>query len=434
MEPPNKKTRSNGELTLSLSRNSPDLSTLPDNVLIHILSFMDPKEAVQTCILSKRWRNLWTCVPSLNFDKSGFEGSHAAFVHFVTNMLLFRGASKLDTFRLRWHACEKVSTLGQENCQIHVSNASAWIFSALRCKPLTISLDLYGFANLELPHALFTCSSLEHLDLQFFESRRAATEPSYVNLPNLKKLKLRCFQLSDPVMEMILSGCPLLEELSLDSCSLNFSCMKSDLLRCLAIINCRGSGLVEFFLPNLVSLSLKNEYPGKTKLSLKNTPSLVKVSVFYHHFVECYFSGAEFEFFNYLTTVTDLELYGSGVKELLEKTVPNCPIFSNLKQLTFGQWSINEKLDLLCQMLQHTPNLEKLTIVHKKDITYVPKKHARSGEVKEKCATGQIPFRCEHLKVIDIRYSDPSGAHELVGILLQNISQGERVRIDLSRF
>ncbi|KAJ3702908.1 hypothetical protein LUZ61_006613 [Rhynchospora tenuis] len=394
MEPPNKKTRSNDELTMS--RDLPDLSTLPDIVLIHILSFMEPKEAVQTCILSKRWRNLWTCVPSLNFDKSGFEGTHAAFVHFVSNMLLFRGASKLDTFRLRWHACEKVSTHGQEICQIHVSNASSWIFSALRCKPLTISLDLYGFAHLQLPHALFTCTSLEHLELQFFDLRRAATEPNYVNLPNLKKLKLRCFTLDDPVMQMILSGCPLLEELSLDSCSLNFSCMKSDMLRCLTIINCRGSILVEFFLPSLVSLSLKNEYPGQTKLSLKNTPSLLK--------------------------------------DLLEKTVPNCSIFGNLKQLTFGQWSINEKLDLLCQLLQHTPNLEKLNIVHKKDITYVPKKHMRSGEPKEKSATGQIPFRCEHLKTIEIRYSDPSGAHELVGILLQNISQGERVRIDLSRF
>ncbi|KAJ3702907.1 hypothetical protein LUZ61_006612 [Rhynchospora tenuis] len=437
MEPPNKQTGCNDELTMS--HDLPDLSTLPELVLIHILSFMDPKEAVQTCILSKGWRNLWTYVPYLDFDKFHFKCTDAAFVHFVTSMLLFRGASKLDTFMLRWHTGQhEIVTDREEYCEIHLSNASAWISSALRCKPVTISLDLSGFANLKLPLALFTCASLENLHLEFFDSDREVIEPKYVNLPNLKRLALSSFTIKGPVMQMFLSGCPLLEELYLDSCSLNLSRdmvtgLKSDLLRRLTIINCQGSGLVEIFMPSLVSLELEDLYLGITKLSLKNTPSLVKVSVCDNCFVERYFSGAEFEFFNCLKNVTDLELYGSGIKELLEKIILNCEIFGDLKQLKLGKWSINEKLDLICQLLQHTPNLEKL-IVHTKDIACVPKKHARSGKAKEKGATGQIPFRCEHLKAIEIRYSDPSRVHELVDILLQNISQGERVRIDVSRF
>ncbi|XP_058782729.1 putative FBD-associated F-box protein At5g56430 isoform X2 [Vicia villosa] len=46
---------------------APDLiSDLSDCILIHILSFLDAKEAVQTCILSKRWINLWKTLPTLN--------------------------------------------------------------------------------------------------------------------------------------------------------------------------------------------------------------------------------------------------------------------------------------------------------------------------------------------------------------------------------
>ncbi|KAJ1686903.1 hypothetical protein LUZ63_018293 [Rhynchospora breviuscula] len=290
MEPPNKHSRSNDEPTMSQSL--PDLSTLPESVLVHILSFMDPKEAIQTCVLSKQWRNLWTCIPSLNFDKRVFKGTGAAFVHFVTNMLYFRGASKLHTFRLYWQASQqKVSTCSEEICQIHVSAARAWIFSALSCKPVVISLNLQGFTNLKLPHALFTCASLEQLKLYVFKNNEEDVLPKYVNLPNLKKLRLRSFTLNNPVMQGILSGCPLLDKLFLCGCSLNFSEMKSDLVREFIIVNSRGSGVVEICMPNLVSLYLVNDFPRLTKLYLKNTPSLVNMFVCYRRFVEYYISG-----------------------------------------------------------------------------------------------------------------------------------------------
>ncbi|KAJ4796265.1 F-box/RNI-like/FBD-like domains-containing protein [Rhynchospora pubera] len=385
MEPPNKHTRSNEELTISHS--FPDLSSLPEPVLVHILSYMDPKEAVQTCILSKRWRRLWTLIPSLNLTNSRFKGNDAAFVHFVTSMLYFRGASKLDSFSLHFNASQHVAD--EELCQIHVGVATSWIYSVLSCKPLVISLELHKLPYLKLPHALFTCASLEQL-------------------------------------EGILSGCPLLEELSLIHCILEFSEMKSDLLSCLSITSCRGSKVVEIFMPSLISLHLTNQCPEIIKLSLKNTPSLVKVFVFYSHYAVSHFSGA-LEFFKCLTAVPviDLEFCGSGVKDLLEIIIPNCPIFHNLKQLSFGEWGTNEKLDVLFQLLQHTPNLEKLTIVHKKVEC--------SRRAKQKVATIEIPFRCEKLKVIEVKYSDPSGVHELIDVFLRNTSHGKRLRIDYSR-
>ncbi|KAJ0456041.1 putative leucine-rich repeat domain superfamily, F-box-like domain superfamily [Helianthus annuus] len=43
------------------------LTSLSDDLLISILSHIDTKQAVQSSILSKRWVNLWTLLPVLNF-------------------------------------------------------------------------------------------------------------------------------------------------------------------------------------------------------------------------------------------------------------------------------------------------------------------------------------------------------------------------------
>ncbi|RHN50462.1 putative F-box domain, leucine-rich repeat domain, L domain-containing protein [Medicago truncatula] len=53
--------------------NEDKLSDLPDCVLLHILSFLNTKYAVQTCILSKRWKNIWKCLPSLIIGYSHFK-------------------------------------------------------------------------------------------------------------------------------------------------------------------------------------------------------------------------------------------------------------------------------------------------------------------------------------------------------------------------
>lgn len=43
------------------------ISALPDEILHHVMSFLEIKETVQTSLLSKRWVNLWTSLPSLKF-------------------------------------------------------------------------------------------------------------------------------------------------------------------------------------------------------------------------------------------------------------------------------------------------------------------------------------------------------------------------------
>ena len=43
------------------------ISRLPDELIHRVLSFVDAKQAVQTCVLSKRWERVWTSLPFLRF-------------------------------------------------------------------------------------------------------------------------------------------------------------------------------------------------------------------------------------------------------------------------------------------------------------------------------------------------------------------------------
>ncbi|CAN1845881.1 Putative F-box/FBD/LRR-repeat protein At4g03220, partial [Linum perenne] len=49
------------------------ISDLPDSILHYILSFLDSKSSVQTCILSRRWRCVWKYVDVLNFIRISLE-------------------------------------------------------------------------------------------------------------------------------------------------------------------------------------------------------------------------------------------------------------------------------------------------------------------------------------------------------------------------
>ena len=44
------------------------ISNLPDPILVVILGLLATQEAVRTCVLSKRWNNLWTSLPVLNIN------------------------------------------------------------------------------------------------------------------------------------------------------------------------------------------------------------------------------------------------------------------------------------------------------------------------------------------------------------------------------
>ena len=78
---------------LNLSKDDWDkISEMPDNILLHMMNFMDTREAVQTCVLSKRWNNLWKRLTSLLFNSSKF-GSVVKIINFLYMFLSDRDDS-----------------------------------------------------------------------------------------------------------------------------------------------------------------------------------------------------------------------------------------------------------------------------------------------------------------------------------------------------
>ncbi|GMP79310.1 hypothetical protein CsSME_00034909 [Camellia sinensis var. sinensis] len=73
------------------------ISSLPDSILHEILSSMDDLAfEIQTCVLSKRWRYIWTSLPNLRFDFNPYpyhqlaEAKMPRFEHLVNQVLSLR--------------------------------------------------------------------------------------------------------------------------------------------------------------------------------------------------------------------------------------------------------------------------------------------------------------------------------------------------------
>uniref|UniRef100_A0ACD6AHG9 Uncharacterized protein n=1 Tax=Avena sativa TaxID=4498 RepID=A0ACD6AHG9_AVESA len=88
------------------------IGALPDDVLHRVLSQLSSREAVHTCLLGQRWRDLWRSVPIINVSFGEFEDSDAdddvedtfdreeTFKKFVNRFLMLRNPVGLDEFRL----------------------------------------------------------------------------------------------------------------------------------------------------------------------------------------------------------------------------------------------------------------------------------------------------------------------------------------------
>ncbi|XP_039821427.1 F-box/LRR-repeat protein At3g58930-like [Panicum virgatum] len=110
------------------------LSSLQDCILHCIMSFLTARQAVRTCVLSRRWSNLWRSMPCLDIDQREFDAaapgaSRYRFVEFVDRLLMLHDASSLDKFRCHVnHGCEfKV--------------VDPWIRHGIRCSPAVMEVS-----------------------------------------------------------------------------------------------------------------------------------------------------------------------------------------------------------------------------------------------------------------------------------------------------
>ncbi|XP_078151304.1 putative F-box/LRR-repeat protein At5g02930 [Carex rostrata] len=225
------KTKSRWRVKISSGGNCDFISRLPDPILHHILGLLNIEEAVQTCVLSKRWEHLWTSLSSLNFhcdyDDSeaygdeGFvkmEAINGRFAKFVNSLLMRRQSLDLDVFRLFCH-------------QIWLGYEREWVHYAVNHNPRVLHLTL----TRSVPWCVYTCSSLEEL---YLSDPGIYPSDLIVNLPKLRKLTICWSDLNSIYVKNLLYGCPILELLRLDSCVVRDCVIAHECLKHLAIENC----------------------------------------------------------------------------------------------------------------------------------------------------------------------------------------------------
>lgn len=232
------------------------ISDLSDALLTHILSFLNPREVVQTCILSKRWRRTWASVPVFKFYCRKYVPADEFCINilFVKQVLQNRERSlSLDTFEFR---CESIWSL--EYYQFNPSEMEC-ILLALKFKPRVLSVHVYKHLLLEIDciGPIFTCASLQSISLEIKSKdglQKSSLQLREMNLPLLKRLKLSFVRVDDYFLKMLFVGCPIIEKLKLFGCYLHTPMLYSEVLKSLVFKCCILEKKLVISTPSLVYL------------------------------------------------------------------------------------------------------------------------------------------------------------------------------------
>ncbi|CAI9285281.1 unnamed protein product [Lactuca saligna] len=207
------------------------ISNMPDSILLLILSLLSStEEVIRNSILSRRWRYLWTSIPSLElFSRFHREDKlkKDEFKDFVFWVLANRSVD-LDCLDLGCFDNYTMPRIGQ------------WIHMAIIRNVRQLHLMFYPEEetdHVKMPHCLMTCCSLEVLGLNLSYHRLRLT--NIMGFPAFRDLDLIYVDLlgDSDVVNAFFESFHLLEGLSLISCFMNergllyISCPKLKMLR-----------------------------------------------------------------------------------------------------------------------------------------------------------------------------------------------------------
>ncbi|XP_058071268.1 F-box protein At4g09920-like [Magnolia sinica] len=259
------------EKTIDRISQLPDvLHYLPDDVLHYILSLMPLKLLVRTSILSSKWRNLWKSIraydTALDLGVEFTSGqTQEEFVTTVNRYLQLHKSKEIQIFRLSFLPCNQ-------------SNAEKWVEFAAAKRVKELHIDFKEHVPYKFLNSIFDCDCITHLNLSGGDFRLAL---NFKGFTYLKTLHLSDFRVTDALFEIMLSNCPLLEDLSLRSCPdlTRVKVSAPDLpLKRLTVFKCCNLNEIEIFAPNLQSFYFDGSFV-RTAMSFKNISSLVDVFV-----------------------------------------------------------------------------------------------------------------------------------------------------------
>ncbi|CAJ2639022.1 unnamed protein product [Trifolium pratense] len=168
-----------------IEKNNEDrLSALSDDVLHHILSFNNAKQAVQSCILSTRWKILWKTLPTLTLKLSS---------HSLTSYCSSETLERFTKF--------VIAILSQRDVAAPLHVLELDCDDSIDLKLLKMILTYAFMHNVQrllidvkcqiekFPPSFFSCQTLRSLNL--YVNRQRTLYPNSLNLPALTNLSLQ---------------------------------------------------------------------------------------------------------------------------------------------------------------------------------------------------------------------------------------------------
>ncbi|XP_039169890.1 F-box/LRR-repeat protein At4g14103 [Eucalyptus grandis] len=334
-----------------------NIDDLPEAILEHILSFVPLKDAVGTCILSKKWRYLWTSRRNLALLEWPFS-RREHFTNFVDRIIILRGSARIGRLIL---SCD---VLGD------ASRVNSWVSASVKCKVEECFVDLSDIqGDFVLPNCLFTCATLTHMALSI---PWALTLPSRIRLPNLKVLHLVSTTFVEERSTELLLSSPVLEELNIEECAwdnLKTLTIRAPMLKFLTIREedfdyssiDPYSYRVSIYGNNLESIHCMS--PFLNDYRVENTGSLLKVHISVTDCLPSRFkqlANRLCKLLKAMCSVKKLKLSSTTVNVLssADGLYWHLPVFPNLKSLEVG--CLDLKRRVLFKLLHNSPHLEKL--------------------------------------------------------------------------
>lgn len=205
------------------------LSSLPEGILEHVLSFLPTADAVRASVLSRRWRDAWTPAPALNLSDDPPHQTGHRFVAFADAAISRYGTP--DDIPALNVTIGSISNLGPPT--------TAWLRDAMERVDGSISVSVTAFKPLD-PLSLPCSLRAKSISLTLSVSGVGhygrlvppdpATSAAFGGLVELSLTRLGLQRSPRPLGEFLSSCCPGLRKLRL--CQVSGGAVRSTGLWC----------------------------------------------------------------------------------------------------------------------------------------------------------------------------------------------------------
>ncbi|KAH9666040.1 putative F-box/FBD/LRR-repeat protein [Citrus sinensis] len=231
------------------------ISDLPPSIIHHIMTYLSAKEVTRTSILSTSWNQFQNSFPILDFDLMNFiVRIEIVNIKFLEKFIMF-----VDTFL---HQFSNLKVCMQKLriyvCPLDVEGSSPlfdkWIELATENGLEVLDFMVIADENTyyALPQTIFSAKLLTSLKLVGCKLELPSFTVSF-----LKAITLQNVYINDQMVQSLICGCPLLEDLFFGSCfGLKFLCISGAYKLKILMMKALSYESVEILAPSLQELTL----------------------------------------------------------------------------------------------------------------------------------------------------------------------------------